>query len=155
MTIHGGSSGSSGQLEPRKWKDPKQVVVTLDHDVQNKSEKKTSPSIARLRNLLGNKACTFILLEEALDIRLWSKRGYVWPGSLGVASDSHSNMYGGIGYLGTPVVRTDATSIWATGGTWWQVPPIVKLQFTGVLPKGVTSKDVIVTLCGLFDKDDV
>lgn len=57
--------------------------------------------------------------------------------------------------LGTPVVRTDAASIWATGRTWWQIPPIAKVTLTGVLPKGVTGKDVIVALCGLFNNDDV
>ncbi len=40
--------------------------------------------------------------------------GYAWPGTVAVASDSPSNMYGGVGCLGTPVVRTDAASIWAT-----------------------------------------
>ena len=34
-----------------------------------------------------------ILIEE----------GYAWPQSLVVASDSHSNMYGGVGCLGTPI----------------------------------------------------
>lgn len=29
------------------------------------------------------------------------------------------------------------------------------MTFTGVLPKGVTGKDVIVALCGLFNKDEV
>jgi homoaconitate hydratase len=52
-------------------------------------------------------------------------------------------------------VRTDAASIWATGKTWWQIPPVAKITFTGVLPKGVTGKDVIVALCGLFKDDDV
>jgi homoaconitate hydratase len=52
-------------------------------------------------------------------------------------------------------VRTDAASIWATGRTWWQIPPVARVHFTGVLPKGVTGKDVIVALCGLFDKDEV
>ena len=32
---------------------------------------------------------------------------------------------------------------------------MAKVTFTGVLPKGVTGKDVIVALCGLFDRDDV
>ena len=53
------------------------------------------------------------------------------------------------------MVRTDAASIWATGRTWWQIPPIAKVTFTGVLPKGVTGKDVIVALCGLFNNDEV
>ena len=58
------------------------------------------------------------------------EEGYAWPTTLVVASDSHSNIYGGLGCLGTPVVRTDAASIWATGKTWWQVPPVAKgIQF--------------------------
>ncbi len=64
-------------------------------------------------------------------------------------------MYGVVGSLGTPVVRTDAAAIWATGKTWWQVPQIARVQFTGTLPQGVTGKDVIVALSGLFNKDEV
>jgi homoaconitate hydratase len=52
-------------------------------------------------------------------------------------------------------VRTDAASLWATSKTWWQVPPIAKVNLIGVMPPGVTGKDVIVALCGLFSKDEV
>jgi homoaconitate hydratase len=83
------------------------------------------------------------------------EEGYAWPGTLCVASDSHSPHYGGVGCLGTAVVRTDAASIWATGKTWWQIPPVAKVTFTGQLPVGVTGKDVIVALCGLFKNDEV
>jgi homoaconitate hydratase len=72
-----------------------------------------------------------------------------------VASDSHSNMYGGLGCLGTPIVRTDAAAIWATGRTWWQVPPIAKVELRGSLRQGVTGKDVIIALCGYFNHDEV
>jgi len=37
----------------------------------------------------------------------------------------------------------------------WQIPPIAKVTFTGILPPGVTGKDVIVALCGLFNNDEV
>src|SRR5438045_8920267 len=57
--------------------------------------------------------------------------------------------------LGTPVVRTDAASIWATGVTWWQVPKVAKVVLKGNLSAGVTGKDVIIALCGLFNKDEV
>lgn len=83
------------------------------------------------------------------------EEGYAFPNTLTVASDSHSNMYGGIGALGTPIVRTDAAAIWATGRTWWQIPPVVKVELQGKLAAGVTGKDVIITLCGLFNKDQV
>ena len=35
------------------------------------------------------------------------------------------------------------------------IPPIAKVHFTGVMPKGVTGKDIIVALCGLFNNDEV
>jgi homoaconitate hydratase len=83
------------------------------------------------------------------------EQGYVVPGAMVVASDSHSNLYGAVAALGTPVVRTDAASIWATGVTWWQVPPVAKVVLKGKLLPGVVGKDVIIALCGLFNKDEV
>ncbi|MCO5583783.1 hypothetical protein L7F22_037697 [Adiantum nelumboides] len=83
------------------------------------------------------------------------EEGYAFPQTLAVASDSHSNMYGGVGCVGTPVVRTDAAAIWATGQTWWQIPEVVKVELSGQLPPGVTGKDVIVALCGYFNEDQV
>ena len=35
------------------------------------------------------------------------------------------------------------------------MPPIAKVQFTGTLPEGVTGKDVIIALSGLFKNDEV
>ncbi|KAL1959959.1 hypothetical protein VTO42DRAFT_627 [Malbranchea cinnamomea] len=137
-----------------KLKDPNQVVMTLDHDVQNKSEKNLQ-KYAQIERFAKTHGVDFYPAGRGIGHQIMVEEGYAWPGTLVVASDSHSNMYGGVGCLGTPVVRTDAASIWATGKTWWQVPPIARVNFTGVLPKGVTGKDVIVALCGLFDKDDV
>ena len=45
--------------------------------------------------------------------------------------------------------------IWATGRTWWQVPPVTRVTLKGRLPPGATGKDVIIALCGLFNKDEV
>lgn len=137
-----------------KLQDPKQIVMTLDHDVQNKSEKNLL-KYQQIELFAKTHDVDFYPAGRGIGHQIMVEEGYAWPGTLVVASDSHSNMYGGVGCLGTPVVRTDAASIWATGKTWWQIPPVAKVNFTGVLPKGVTGKDVIVALCGLFDKDDV
>ena len=83
------------------------------------------------------------------------ERGYVVPGSFVVASDSHSNMYGALGAIGTPIVRTDAAAVWATGEFWWQIPRSVKVVLEGKLPEGATGKDIIITLCGLYNHDEV
>src|SRR5262245_12708444 len=85
--------------------------------------------------------------------KIMVEEGYAWPGTVTVASDSHSNMYGGVGSLGPAIVRTDAASIWARGKAFFQVPPIARVTFTGVMPPGVTGKDVIVALCFLFNHE--
>lgn len=134
--------------------DNKQVVMTLDHDVQNKSEKNLM-KYRQIEEFAKKQGVDFYPAGRGIGHQIMVEEGYAWPGTLAVASDSHSNMYGGVGCLGTPVVRTDAASIWATGRTWWQIPPVAKVTFQGVLPKGVSGKDVIVALCGLFNNDEV
>ncbi|KAK3217172.1 hypothetical protein GRF29_1g2137823 [Pseudopithomyces chartarum] len=137
-----------------KIHDPKQIVMTLDHDVQNKTEKNLK-KYNQIEEFAKKQDVVFYPAGRGIGHQIMVEEGYAWPGTVAVASDSHSNMYGGIGCLGTPVVRTDAASIWATGKTWWQIPPVAKVNFTGTLPDGVTGKDVIVALAGLFNKDEV
>ena len=137
-----------------KIHDPKQIVMTLDHDVQNKSETNLK-KYRQIEEFAKKQGVDFYPAGRGIGHQIMVEEGYAWPGTMTVASDSHSNMYGGVGCLGTAMVRTDAASIWATGKTWWQIPPIAKVTLTGVLPKGVTGKDVIVALCGLFNNDEV
>ncbi|ANZ77341.1 BA75_04514T0 [Komagataella pastoris] len=134
--------------------DNRQIVNTLDHDVQNKSEKNLE-KYENIKNFAKEQGIDFYPAGRGIGHQIMIEEGYAFPLNVTVASDSHSNTYGGIGALGTPVVRTDAASIWATGQTWWQVPPVAKVELKGRLPKGVTGKDVIVSLCGLFNNDEV
>ncbi|KAI8639993.1 hypothetical protein BD408DRAFT_470704 [Parasitella parasitica] len=137
-----------------KIHDPKQPVYALDHDVQNKSDKNLL-KYANIEAWGKEQGVDFYPAGRGIGHQVMIEEGYAFPNTLTVASDSHSNMYGGIGALGTPIVRTDAAAIWATGRTWWQIPPVVKVELEGKLPAGVTGKDVIITLCGLFNKDQV
>ncbi|KAL8925698.1 MAG: hypothetical protein Q9208_003381 [Pyrenodesmia sp. 3 TL-2023] len=134
--------------------DKNQIVMTLDHDVQNKNETNLK-KYQQIEEFAKQQGVAFYPAGRGIGHQIMVEEGYAWPGTLAVASDSHSNMYGGVGCLGTAVVRTDAASIWATSKAWWQIPPICKVTFTGTLPKGVTGKDVIVALCGLFSNDEV
>ncbi|KAI8803581.1 aconitase A [Cladochytrium replicatum] len=132
----------------------KQPVFTLDHNVQDTSEKNLE-KYRKIGEFAKKHGIDFYPAGRGIGHQIVIEEGYALPYTLTVASDSHSNMYGGIGALGTPIVRTDAAAIWATGRTWWQVPPVAKVELLGSLPAGVTGKDVIVTLCGLFNKDEV
>ncbi|MCH7773850.1 MAG: homoaconitase [Bacteroidetes bacterium] len=134
--------------------NPRQVVHTLDHDIQNKSEKNLE-KYRKIEAFSKEMGADFYPAGRGIGHQIMCEEGYAWPGTMVVASDSHSNMYGGLGCLGTPIVRTDAAATWATGKTWWKVPPIAKVEFVGSLHKGVTGKDVIIALCGYFNNDEV
>lgn len=130
----------------------KQIVMTLDHDVQNTSESNLK-KYKQIETFAEQHGIDFYPAGRGIGHQIMVEEGYAWPGTMAVASDSHSNHYGGVGCLGTAVVRTDAASIWATSRTWWQIPPVARVTLTGTLPVGVTGKDVIVALCGLFNSD--
>ena len=137
-----------------KLANPRQVVHTLDHNIQDKSEKNLE-KYKKIEEFSKSVGADFYPAGRGIGHQIMIEEGYAWPGTLVVASDSHSNMYGGIGTLGTPIVRTDAAAIWATGRTWWQIPPITKVTLNGKLQNGVTGKDAIIALLGYFNQDEV
>jgi homoaconitate hydratase len=109
-----------------KLHDPNQIVMTLDHDVQNKTDKNLQ-KYRQIEEFAQHHGVEFYPAGRGIGHQIMVEEGFAWPGTLVVASDSHSNMYGGVGCLGTPIVRTDGASIWATGKTWWQVPNIARV----------------------------
>ncbi len=133
-------------------KDPGQPMFALDHDIQNTAE----DNLKKYRSIEAfakEQGVDFYPAGTGIGHQVMCEQLYAVPGSLVVASDSHSNMYGALGALGTPVVRTDAAAIWATGEFWWQVPPMVEVVLEGKLAEGATGKDVIIALAGLYKND--
>jgi homoaconitate hydratase len=138
----------------KKINDPKQLVFALDHDIQNQDEANQKKYHA-IETFAKEHGVDFYPAGSGIGHQIMVERGYVVPGSFVVASDSHSNMYGALGAIGTPIVRTDAAAVWATGEFWWQIPRSVEVRLEGELPEGATGKDVIITLCGLYNHDEV
>jgi homoaconitate hydratase len=138
----------------KKIHDPQQLVFALDHDIQNQDETNQKKYRA-IEAFAKEHGVDFYPAGSGIGHQIMVERGYVVPGSFVVASDSHSNMYGALGAIGTPIVRTDAAAVWATGEFWWQIPRSVEVRLEGKLPEGATGKDVIITLCGLYNHDEV
>jgi homoaconitate hydratase len=157
VMTHDNTSAVMGKFKTigaKKIHDPKQLVFALDHDIQNKED----ANLAKYRAIEAfarQHGVDFYPAGSGIGHQVMVERGYVVPGSFVVASDSHSNMYGALGAVGTPIVRTDAAAVWATGEFWWQIPRSVQVVLEGKLAKGVTGKDVIITLCGLYNQDEV
>lgn len=139
---------------PPKIHDPHQPVFAIDHDIQNTTPENLG-KYAKIEAFAHENGVDFYPAGTGISHQVMVEQGYVRPGSMVVGSDSHSNLYGALACLGSPVVRTDAASLWATGTTWWQVPPVARVVLKGKLRDGVVGKDVIVALCGVFNKDEV
>ena len=134
--------------------DSAQPVFTADHDIQN-TEESNLAKYRSMESFARQHGIDFYPPGTGIGHQIMVENGYVLPGTFVVASDSHSNMYGAWAQSGTPVFRTDAAAIWATGEFWWQIPPTVQVILQGKLVPGVTGKDVIVTLCGLYNREEV
>ncbi len=137
----------------KKVKIHNSCVFALDHDIQNKDESNLKKYRA-IEAFAKEHGVDFYPAGSGIGHQIMVERGYVVPGSFVVASDSHSNMYGALGAIGTPIVRTDAAAVWATGEFWWQIPRSIQVVLEGKLPEGATGKDVIITLCGLYNHDE-
>src|SRR5438552_7754088 len=142
------------QIGATKIHDPAQPVFAIDHDIQNTTPENLG-KYAKIEAFAREHGIDFYPAGTGISHQVMVEQGYVTPGSLVVGSDSHSNLYGAIAALGTPVVRTDAAGIWATGVMWWQVPQVARVVLKNRLGPGVVGKGVIIALCGLFNKDEV
>lgn len=138
----------------RRVRHPEQPVFALDHDIQNRSAENLA-KYERIELFARQHGVAFHPVGRGIGHQIMIEEGFVLPHTFVVGSDSHSNIYGALGALGTPVVRSDAAAIWATGRTWWQVPEVVRVNLFGELPRGTSAKDVIITLIGTFNNDEV
>ncbi|MEE8594589.1 MAG: homoaconitase [Gemmatimonadota bacterium] len=141
-------------IEATRVFDPSQPVFALDHDIQNTSDENLA-KYAAIEAFARDQGIDFYPAGTGIGHQVMIEGQYAVPGAFVVASDSHANMYGGVGAVGTPVVRTDAAAIWATGTFWWQIPRTVQVVLEGRLPEGASGKDVILALCGLYNEGEV
>ena len=88
----------------KKVHNPRQPVFTLDHDIQNKSAENLA-KYAKIEAFAREHGIDFYPAGRGIGHQIMLEEGYALPGAFVVASDSHSNIYGGLGALGTPVVH--------------------------------------------------
>ncbi|KID78649.1 homoaconitase, partial [Metarhizium brunneum ARSEF 3297] len=134
------------QMGASKIRDKRQIIMCLDHDVQNETPANLK-KYSLVEEFAGRHGVQFYPAKRGIGHQIMDTPGQELCPSLVTVIR--------IIMVGTPVVRTDAASIWSQSKTWWQIPPIAKITFTGILPRGVTGKDVIVFLAGSLNQDEV
>ena len=73
--------------------------------------------------------------------------GLSQPGLLITCNDSHTATHGAVGALAMPIGASNQLShVLATQTVWQKKPKVMRICVDGVLPPGVTSKDIILTI---------
>lgn len=125
--------------------DPSKLVWVVDHNVPCDSVK-TAQSQKKMRDFAREHGIDFYEGEGICHQVMVEK--YVRPGQLIFGADSHTCTYGCLGAFGTGVGCTDYLYAMVTGKSWVMVPETLRFNLTGTLRKGVTARDVILTIIG-------
>ena len=125
--------------------DVKKLVWVMDHNVPADSPK-TAASQKKMRDFAREHGITFY--EGQGVCHQIMMENHVCPGELIFGADSHTCAYGALGAFGTGVGCTDYLYAMVTGRSWVLVPETLRFRLTGRLPKGVSARDLILTVIG-------
>jgi 3-isopropylmalate/(R)-2-methylmalate dehydratase large subunit len=132
---------------------PERVAITFDHaapapttrHAQNHAEIREWVQQQHIGHLfeVGRGICHQVLSEEGLAL----------PGETILGADSHSTHFGWLGAFGAGVGRTEMAALWATGELWMRVPETIRIELSGSLRPGTTSKDLSLHVLRLLGAD--
>jgi homoaconitate hydratase len=77
------------------------------------------------------------------------------PGTIVVGSDSHTCSAGSMGALAVGFGAADVVMPLVTGQTWFRVPEVCRINFVGRPAYGISGKDVILYVLGLFKRNTI
>ncbi|SDF74079.1 3-isopropylmalate dehydratase large subunit [Sporolituus thermophilus] len=134
--------------------DPSKIALVPDHFAPNK-DIKSAQMCKTVREFAAKHGIThyFEVGRMGIEHVLLPEVGLVAPGEVIIGADSHTCTYGALGAFATGVGSTDMAAAMATGETWFKVPPSIRVELRGQLPRWVGGKDVVLTLIGMIGVD--
>ena len=147
------------RLAGRTVRKPRQNLAITDHYLPTLNRAAgmdgfTNPEIRRVVEMQNENAAAFGL--EHIDIHdprqgishvIAAELGLTQPGLLITCNDSHTATNGALGALAMPVGASNQLShVMATQALWQKRPKVMRINIEGILPPGITSKDVILAV---------
>ena len=134
-------------------KNPENVLIFLDHyapasTIRQAENQKQFREFAREQGIPG-----LMEINEGVCHQVMADKGYSYPGSVIVVTDSHTTTHGAFGAFSTGVGATDMACILKTGELWFRVPEIMRITLNGHLGKGVYAKDLMLHIIGRVGAD--
>jgi len=130
-------------------KDPDKTFFTFDCNPTGSDQKyAVNQHICRL--FAREHGIKVYDIDAGIGTHILIDEGYVYPGSTVVSTDSHANILGAIGAFGQGMGDMDIAASWHNGKVWFKIPASVKINFDGIIPDNVSSKDIILNLLKIF-----
>ena len=134
--------------------DRDRIAIVLDHFVPNKDIKAAQQS-KECRDFAGCHGVShfYDVGKMGIEHALLPEQGVVTAGDCIIGADSHTCTYGALGAFSTGVGSTDMAAGMATGMAWFKVPPAIRFELKGSLPKDCSGKDLILYIIGKIGVD--
>ena len=132
--------------------DPSKIAIIIDHSAPSPNEG-VSAIHKKIRSFAKAQGIKLYDIGCGVCHQLLPEQGHVTAGDLVIGADSHTCTYGAINAFSTGVGSTDFAAVMASGKLWLKVPQSVKYVFKNKLPKGSSSKDLILHLIGKISAD--
>jgi 3-isopropylmalate/(R)-2-methylmalate dehydratase large subunit len=126
------------------------IVAIMDHAVPppNVASAEMHRKSRNYAQSLGIKA--FYDVGVGISHQVFVEKGYALPGSLIVGGDSHTTTYGAFGAASTGIGSSEVAYVMAKGTLWFMVPETIRFVLTGTLPRGTSSKDILLRIAGQY-----
>lgn len=136
-----------GKIKLRVF-DPARVCFIPDHTVPSCSVK-VAQGVNLMKQFAEDQGIRMYKEGDGIEHTVVTEEGFVRPGEVVVATDSHTDTVGAIGALGFGIGTTEAEYALATGEIYdFFVPDTYKFLVSGDFRPGVSAKDLILTILG-------
>ena len=128
--------------------DPKRVCFIPDHTVPSCSVK-VAEGVNLMKGFAAEQGIKMYKEGDGIEHTVVTEEGFVRPGEIVVATDSHTDTVGAIGALGFGIGTTEAEYALALGEIYdFFVPEAYKFEISGDFQLGVSAKDLILHILG-------
>jgi len=145
------------RLAGRRVRRPDLTIATMDHNVPTTSldEPVADPISARQMEVLADNCREFGIRLFPIGDRnqgivhiIGPEQGLTLPGMTVVCGDSHTSTHGAFGALAFGIGTSEVEHVLATQTLPQPAPMTMAVTVEGLLPEGVTAKDVILAIIG-------
>ncbi|HUV31938.1 MAG TPA: 3-isopropylmalate dehydratase large subunit, partial [Devosiaceae bacterium] len=145
------------RLAGRRVRAPRRTLAVVDHNVPttDRSHGISDPESAlQVETMAGNAADFGIEYFDELDRRqgivhiVGPEQGFTLPGMTIVCGDSHTSTHGAFGALAHGIGTSEVEHVLATQTLIQSKAKNMRVSVEGVLPQGVTAKDIILSIIG-------